>query len=328
MILIVLIVLFILIVSRLIWSVENFEQEDDSPSDDASPSEDEEPKLQPELLDSYDKFIKIYNNFLDNWEQAIIVSIHMDTVQPPYNPSVPVSLSSPVPPSNDEMNKYIKTLSSKENKKFPPVIDKFPDTSTITFKIIQSLNKNIPENTEACMNALQWMNSKMEQAHSKMGNMLDPNNMTTGIEGFYDNDTCGEVSKCLADAKKQDAANKKKSQQNLQAKIIKKLNTFINDQELAQEITTTQVLVDKSNDVKNKAASGELLAGVASAFATKSSANNPLINLLPGNVLSADQLSQLSDIASSSGIPGSSGTMGLLNYLNFTSSNINNSLNR
>ena len=89
---ILLVLLFILIILRLFVVKEGFE-------------------LNQKTLDNYDKYIKFYNPFMENWKKAVTSAIGMNTPQEPLTDPSEISSNKVELPNKDEMNEYISELS-------------------------------------------------------------------------------------------------------------------------------------------------------------------------------------------------------------------------
>ena len=95
MYLLLLILLFILVILRLFIVKEGFED------------------ISQNTINDYNKFTQFYNQFMTNWNKAIVSSIAIDTPQEPL--ITPGQVSSPPNPSQNDMNLYINTLSKSLN---------------------------------------------------------------------------------------------------------------------------------------------------------------------------------------------------------------------
>jgi hypothetical protein len=212
----------------------------------------EEVPMDPETKEKYMKFIKFYNPFMVNWEKAIITSISLRAPAPAplTSPSQMHDPSNrkPKQPSRTEMNLFIKELSEKEGRPFPPVTDPFPDQTNI-------LPTNLPEDQSVFHNALDWMNQQMVSAQQSL---KDSSN-----ESFAN---CQEVSQCIANdpaAMDSIAAAQQKRQEKQQETQRKKtsaaMDKFITNPSLLYAMKKNVELAMESEETQNKAQSGQLL---------------------------------------------------------------------
>ena len=212
-------------------------------------------KLDPEIAQKYQKFISFYNPFLVSWEKGIITSIGLDTPVKELTSPSQVSNASFTKPSKAEMNQYIQKMIKKMEKPFPPITEPLPEN--IEPDMIEEVIKNIPMKPAIYRNALNWMNSGLEEAQQQLQAMKKPEGFDDTskyymIESFED---CSQISKCL-DAR--DAANvqKEKDRQN---KFGSALDEFNNDIELQASLQKNHELVKKAKIIQDQAQSGELL---------------------------------------------------------------------
>lgn len=219
--------------------------------------------ISPEIMINYKKFVEFYNPFMENWQKAIITSIVADIPQEPLSDSNRHISTDTKKPSHEQMNAYITQLSQKIDKSLPLVTDALP-TDINTKSLLEIVNR-LPADTTIYNNALSWMNTQLEHSHSSLGQALQgvfpPSN-----EGFYNmsEDTCQDISQCLSnpDFVKQLAQQLARTQEKDEAQqetiANDKLQLFNKDTILQAAATLNTQLVKKSEDIQQKAESGEL----------------------------------------------------------------------
>jgi hypothetical protein len=245
--LILLILLFILIILNLYASVtyEGFQA--------SIP-------LNPDTIQAYNNFLAFYNPFCANWQKAIVSSIALDTPQEPLTSPSQVGTSTATTPSDSDMNTYITQLSQQLGQPLPPVCISLP--STVDSTTIAQIIPMIPTDTTPYINALNWMNTQLEEAQSNLGSALQG-----GSEGFDDmSSMCQNISQCLAnnpqlaqqiaeELNAQNAQNVAQQEQQLMAL----LTPFVSTQTLTDAVGQNTVLVQKAQEIQNQAQSGELV---------------------------------------------------------------------
>ena len=215
--------------------------------------------LSKEFINEYTKFATFYNTFLTNWENAIITSIVSDKPQEPLESPTDVSSQQvqQSQPSRTEINTYITNLSSNLRQSLPKVTDVLPTqiTSTDLPKIVNRL----PKDTKPYINALNWMNQSLESSHANLNTALQGKTFET-----FEN-ICQDFSKCLKDNKElaqqiaqlQEESNKADRVQ-LENDVLKVAKKFNNDTNLQTAQETNIDLIQKSQDIQDKAQSGDL----------------------------------------------------------------------
>ena len=247
--LILLILLFILIILNLFMSIpyEGFQA--------SIP-------LNPDTLQGYNSFLSFYTPFCANWQKAIISSIAADTPQEPLTSPSQVGLSTAPTPSNSDMNAYITQLSKQLGKSLPPTCVSFPPTVDSTN--IAQIIPMIPTDITPYINALNWMNTQLEEAQSGLESALQGG---SPIEGFNDmSGICQNISQCLAnnpqlaqqivqELNAQNTTDVVQQEQQLLAAIA----PFISTSALTTANEQNVVLVQKAQEIQNQAQSGELI---------------------------------------------------------------------
>lgn len=215
-------ILLVLLISLSYFSVEYFVDQDP-------------------LLAKYNTFIAFYNPFMENWSASIITSMGTDTkVQPSTSPSSGGNTSTPPQPTNAAMSEYVLTLSKKEGISFPPVTDPFPTASTLEDVI--AIQSQIPKDPQPFQNALDWMNTNLEKAHSSMAGALSA---IGNIQGFED--ICQQITAC------------KKADADAVSQDMSPLFDSFNTDSLRQALQKNQDLIVKSKEIQKKAQNGSLL---------------------------------------------------------------------
>lgn len=210
-----------------------------------------------QTTNDYNKFKQFYNQFITNWNKAIVSSIAIDTPQKPL--TTPGQVSQPPNPSQNDMNLYIDTLSKNLNKTLPHITDLFPEIDNISLTDIIS---RIPPDSTPYVNALQWMNDQMEKAHSNLN-----------IDHFED--MCQDISSCIANnpdliAKIAEAqANNEKDQiKNNEQQLSNRIAIFFSNNLLQPLIQKNTELVTKTEDIQKQAESGQLTDTLTKQFNT------------------------------------------------------------
>lgn len=223
-----------------------------------------------ENKEKYKKFSVFYNTFLDTWEKTIVTSIGLDKPQEASqeSPKKPISSLKPDTPTRTEINQYINKL-SKTLGPLPPLTDPLPERTD--FKDVSTIMPLIPKDPKPFQNALDWVNSKIEESHEKLKSSLkgehfmnfDMNfeSFTTQfdtLEKFVENDTndtcqkianCPQVEKCM---KQKQMVDKKT--------FFTLLDTFLTNEPLMKASEKNETLMAESKKIENQAKSGDLLS--------------------------------------------------------------------
>jgi hypothetical protein len=218
----------------------------------------EDISLDENVIQGYNNFLSFYNSFCPNWQKAIVSSIAADIPQQPLTSPSQISTTAAPQISESEQNAYIQKLEKTLNKALPPICTSLP--SNIDSSSLKKVLQQIPVEPASYLNALNWMNEQLEKAHSNLGNALQGK----VAEGFED--MCQNISKCIADnpelAKEIEKQLSEQNQQNIiqdEQELMNKINPFISMPELAKALSNNVDLVQKSQDIQNKAQSGEIL---------------------------------------------------------------------
>lgn len=195
-----------------------------------------------ELQAKYQKFAAFYNAFLKSWEKTVTTSWSTRIEPPPLSKDKP---SAPTP-TRAELNQEIRTLSQE----FPPITDALPDT----MESIAEMDGKIPSSPTPYLNALRWVNAKMEQSKRDMEDALQGK---SGFQDFnaqvyesesFENAMCGQMAQCQQEAEKKQTIN-----------LSARLDAFNNNGELQRALQTNQALMEDAKKIQNQAQSGQLL---------------------------------------------------------------------
>ena len=201
------------------------------------------------FLTKYNKFMKFYNTFMENWTKSIITSMNTNA---PVQASSSQNTGAPPQPTNDQMNQYIKTLNKKEGKTFPPITEPLPEIKTT-----DDLNKlELPQKSEPFKNALEWMNTNLSKALGSMPTLSTIQGFVDimrgyHVEGFKDvdgKDICQQITSCQEEKNKQNV-------------VVQKDMELVFDQfdKLEPMLQKNQELIAKSKEIQDKAENGTLL---------------------------------------------------------------------
>lgn len=192
-----------------------------------------------ELQAKYQKFAAFYNAFLKSWEKTVTTSWSSRMEPPPLSKE---KVSAPTP-TRAELNEEIRIL-SREGKVFPPITDVLPDT----IETIAEMDGKVPSSPTAYLNALRWVNAKMEQSKRDMEDALQGK---SGFEDFnesFENAMCGQMAQCQEEAERKQTIS-----------LGARLDAFNNNGELQRALQTNQALMEDAKRIQNKAQSGQLL---------------------------------------------------------------------
>jgi len=192
-----------------------------------------------ELQAKYQKFAAFYNAFLKSWEKTVTTSWSTRIEPPPLSKDAPKAPT----PTRAELNQEIRTLSREEGKVFPPITDALPDT----LESVAEMDGKVPSSPTAYLNALRWVNAKMEQSKRDMEDALQGKSGFEDYESF-ENPTCGQMAQCQEEAERKQTVS-----------VGARLDAFNNNGELQRALQTNQALMEDAKRIQNKAQSGQLL---------------------------------------------------------------------
>ena len=216
--------------------------------------------LKPTTIKSYNDFLSFYNTFCSNWQKSIKSAVASQIPQQPLtSPSQVSSSTAPDIPEGD-MNNYITLLSQQLSQPLPPICKRLP--SLLDNNSIIQIIKEVPKSTRPFINAINWMNTQLEQSQANLGPALQ--GIPPTFESF--NDMCDDVSACLdnnPELVKRVALNvaeqQKKEQEQQEEKLVKALQPFLTEPELRRAYDKNIMLFKQAQEVQTKAESGQLL---------------------------------------------------------------------
>jgi hypothetical protein len=197
--------------------------------------------VEPELQAKYQKFATFYNAFLASWEKTVTTSWSTRIEPPPLSKDKP---SAPTP-TRAELNQEIAALSREAGKAFPPITDAVPDT----MESVVTIDGKVPSNPTPYLNALRWVNAKMEQSKRDMEDALKGQSGFQDFQSFesFENQTCGQMAQCQQEAERKQTVS-----------LSARLDAF-NNAELQRALQTNQQLMEDAKKIQNQAQSGQLL---------------------------------------------------------------------
>jgi len=215
--------------------------------------------LKPRTIKSYNDFLSFYNTFCSNWRKSIKSSVALEIPQKPLtNPSQVSSSNAPDIPEAD-MNIYIIKLSQQLSQPLPPICKSLPQINNSS---LTQLIKEVPKSIRPFINALNWMNSQLEQAQANLGPALQ--GTPPSLENFED--MCNNVSTCIENnpelAKKvavNVAEQQKREQEQQEEQLVKLVQPFLREPELRRAFDKNNMLFKQAEKIQNMAESGELL---------------------------------------------------------------------
>jgi hypothetical protein len=215
--------------------------------------------LKPTTIKSYNDFLSFYNTFCSNWQKSIKSAVASQIPQKPLtDPSQVTSSDAPDIPESD-MNNYISLLSQQLLKPLPSICKKLP--SQLNSNSLVRIIKEVPKSTRPFINAINWMNSQLEQSQANLGPALQG---ISPLESFED--MCDNVSACIENnpelAKKvavNIAEQQKKEQETQEEQLLKAINPFLTEPELRRTYDKNIMLFKQAEEIQTKAESGQLL---------------------------------------------------------------------
>lgn len=201
-----------------------------------------------ELQAKYQKFATFYNAFLASWEKTVTTSWSTRIEPPPLSKDKPLAPT----PTRTELNQEIAALSREAGKAFPPITDALPDT----MESVVTIDGKVPSSPTPYLNALRWVNAKMEQSKRDMEDALKgQSGFQDFFEGFepksfegFENPMCGQMAQCQQEAERKQTVS-----------LGARLDAFNNNGELQRALQTNQQLMEDAKKIQNQAQSGQLL---------------------------------------------------------------------
>lgn len=216
--------------------------------------------LKPTTIKSYNDFLLFYNTFCSNWQKSIKSAVASQIPQQPLtSPSQVSSSTAPDIPEID-MNNYITLLSQQLLKPLPPICKSLP--SRLDNNSLPEIIKKIPKSTRPFINAINWMNTQLEQSQANLGPALQ--GIPPTFESFED--ICDNVSACLDNNPElvnrvavNLAEQQKREQEKQEEQLLKVINPFLTESELRRTFDKNILLFKQAQEVQTKAESGQLL---------------------------------------------------------------------
>lgn len=205
--------------------------------------------LEPSFITKYNKFMKFYNTFMENWTKSIITSMNTNA---PVQASSSQNTGTPPQPTNEQMNQYIQTLIKKEGKTFPPVTDALPEIKTT-----DELNKlELPKKSDPFRNALDWMNANLSKALGSMPTLSTVQGFVDIMRGYhvegFKNEEFEDICQQITSCQQQNAAQNVVVQKDMQI-------VFDEFDKLEPMLQKNKELVKESKEIQDKAQNGSLL---------------------------------------------------------------------
>ena len=195
--------------------------------------------VNPVVQEKYKKFIAFYNPFQVNWSKAIMTSAASEVeIEPASSPSQTSSGGAPTF-SLSELNENVEKIARGLNQPLAYLTEALPP------KLDMVLIKTIQLTPEPYINALRWMNGKLEESHASMAAALQGKKP----EGFAD--MCQQIDEC----NQQQQARLKQQQQQL-GNLFDQITM---NPSLQQAWKQNKYLIEKSEKIKKQAQSGDLL---------------------------------------------------------------------
>jgi len=204
------------------------------------------------FLTKYNKFMKFYNTFMENWTKSIITSMNTDA---PVKASTSENTGTPPQPTIEQMNQYIQKL-NKKDKTFPPITELLPEIKTT-----DDLNKlQLPQKAEPFKIALEWMNTNLSKALGSMPTLDTIQGFVDIMRGYHvegfkvvdgkdgDKDICQQITSCQEAKNEQNVVVQKDME-----KVFDEFN------KLEPMLQKNQELITQSKEIQEKAQNGTLL---------------------------------------------------------------------
>jgi hypothetical protein len=119
---------------------------------------------------------------------------------------------------------------------------------------VVTIDGKVPSSPTPYLNALRWVNAKMEQSKRDMEDALKGQ---SGFQDFFEGfepksfegfDTCGQMAQCQQEAERKQTVS-----------LGARLDAFNNNGELQRALQTNQQLMEDAKKIQNQAQSGQLL---------------------------------------------------------------------
>ena len=199
--------------------------------------------VNPVVQEKYKKFIAFYNPFQVNWKKAITsYSASEVEIQPLSSPDQTSNASAPTF-SLSELNARVEWIARELNQPLAYLTEPLPP------KLDMALIKTIQLAPEPYVNALKWMNGKLEESHANLQASLQGKKP----EGFAD--MCQQIDQC----NQQQQARLQQQQLIQQQQLGSQFDQITMNPTLQQSWKSNQYLIAKSKNIENQAQSGELM---------------------------------------------------------------------
>jgi hypothetical protein len=195
--------------------------------------------VNPVVQEKYKKFVAFYNPFQVNWKKALVSSAASEVeIQPLTSPTQTSNEDAPTF-SSSELNARVEEIARKINQPLAYLTEPLPPMLDMaTIKMIQLT-------PDPYINALKWMNGKMEEAQANMASALQGKKP----EGFAD--MCQQIDEC----------NQQQQGRLLQQQkqLGNQFDQILMNPSLQQAWKQNRILVAASEKIKGQAQSGDLL---------------------------------------------------------------------
>ena len=199
--------------------------------------------VNPVVQEKYKKFIAFYNPFQVNWKKAITsLSASEVEIKPLTSPDQTSSGSAPSF-SLSELNAHIEGIARDLNQPLPYLTEPLPPI------LDMELIKTIQLTPDPYINALKWMNGKLEESHANMASALKGKKP----EGFAD--MCQQIDEC----NQQQQARLQQQQLTQQQQLGSQFDQITMNPTLQQLWKSNQTLIATSNNIQGQAQSGDLM---------------------------------------------------------------------
>jgi hypothetical protein len=195
--------------------------------------------VDPVVQEKYKKFVAFYNPFQVNWKKAVISSAASEVeIQPLTSPSQTSNADAPTF-SSSELNARVEEIARKINQPLAYLTEPLPPM------LDMSMIKTIQLTPEPYLNAMKWMNGKMEESQANMASALQGKKP----EGFAD--MCEQIDQCT-----QQQQGRLLQQQK---QLGNQFDQITMNPSLQQAWKQNRILVAASEKIKGQAQSGDLL---------------------------------------------------------------------
>jgi hypothetical protein len=195
--------------------------------------------VDPVVQEKYKKFVAFYNPFQINWTKAVISSSASEVeIQPLTSPTQTSNEDAPTF-SSSELNARVEEIARKLNQPLAYLTEPLPPMLNM------ATIKSIQLTPEPYLNALKWMNGKLEEAQANMASAMQGKNP----EGFAD--MCEQIDQC----------NQQQQGRLLQQQkqLGNQFDQILMNPLLQQAWKQNRILVAAADKIKGQAQSGDLL---------------------------------------------------------------------